>query len=349
MNNVSRRDVIRLFGFAGAALAMKPGSLFAGPSFAEATEGKQDNKVVFGDGVHKYEWIPGWAKLPAGMKFVGSTHGNVQVDSKDRVYFNTDTENAVIIFEADGTFVKAWGKEFRGAHGMKIAKEGDKEVLWLCSLGRSEVIKCTLDGEVLMTIGYPEMAGVYKNKGEYKPTGVAIAPNGDVYVGDGYGKSWLHQWNAKGEYVRSWDGTEREGGRFSTPHGVCMDLRGAEPRLIVADRGKSRLQVFTLEGKFVSEAKEGLRAPCTLNILGDDIIVPDLQGRITVLGKDNKLIAHLGENADPKKRGNFGVAPEDWKDGEFTAPHGACWDSKGDLYVEDWNKSGRINKMRRLK
>ena len=341
MREYSRRDVMRLFGVAGAAAAMLPSRIFA--------ERTAQDKIILGDGAHKYEWIKGWAKLPEGMKYVGSTHGNVGVDAKDRVYFNTDSDNAVIIFEPDGTFVKGWGKEFRGAHGMKIAKEGDKEVLWLCSLGRSEVIKLTLDGEVLMTIPFPEKSGVYKAKGEYKPTGVAIAPNGDIYVGDGYGKSWVHQWNAKGEYIRSWDGSEREGGRFQTPHGVCLDLRASTPYLIVADRGRSRLQTFTLDGKFVSEAKEGLRSPCTLNILGDDIIVPDLQGRITILGKDNKLIAHLGENEDPKKRGNFGVAPEDWKDGQFTAPHGATWDSKGDLYVEDWNKSGRINKMKRIK
>ncbi len=342
MKEYSRRDVIRMFGVAGAAAAVLPERVFA--------ERASQDAVILGDGVHKYEWIKNWAKLPEGMKFVGSTHGNVQVDAKDRVYFNTDTENAVMIFEQDGTFVKSWGKEFKGgSHGMKIAKEGDKEVLWLCHLGRSEVVKCTLDGEVQMTIPFPEKSGVYKAKGEYKPTGVAIAPNGDVYVGDGYGKSWCHQWNAKGEYLRSWDGSEREKGKLSTPHGVCVDLRGATPVLIVADRSNHRIQVFSLEGKFISESMEGLRNPCTVNILGDDLIIPDLQGRITILNKENKLVAHLGENSDPKKRGNFNVAPEDWKDGEFTAPHGACWDSKGDLYVEDWNKSGRVNKMKRVK
>jgi len=342
VNQYSRRDVMRMFGVAGAAAAILPARLFA-------ERVAQDKVILDGGPNHKYEWLPGWAKLPAGMKYVGSTHGNVQVDAKDRVYFNTDTENAVMIFEPDGTYVKGWGKDFKGAHGMKIAKEGDKEVLWLCSLVRSEVIKLTLDGEVLLTIPFPEKAGVYKSKGEYKPTGVAVAPNGDVYVGDGYGKSWLHQWNAKGEYIRSWDGSEREGGRFSTPHGVCIDLRASTPYLIVADRGRSRLQTFTLDGKFVSEAKEGLRAPCTLNILGDDIIVPDLQGRITILNKENKLIAHLGENTDKALLGKNPVPPEKWKDGEFTAPHGACWDSKGDLYVEDWNATGRINKLKRIK
>jgi len=340
MEKLTRRDVMRQFGVAAMAAAFLPKQLFA--------ERVGQDKILLGDGAHKYEWRVGWAKLPEGMKYVGSTHGNIGIDAKDRVYVNTDTDNAVMIFEPDGKFVKSWGKEFKGAHGMKIAKEGDKEVLWLCSLGRSEVVKCTLDGEVLLTIPFPEKSGVYKAKGEYKPTGVCIGPNGDVYVGDGYGKSWVHQWNAKGEYLRSWNGSEREGGAFRTPHGMCLDLRGGEPRIAVADRGNGRLQFFTLDGKFISEAKEGMRAPCTLYILGDDIVVPDLQGRITLLNKENKLIAHLGENEDKKKQGNFQVKPEDWKDGQFTAPHGAAWDSKGDLYVEDWNVAGRFNKLKHI-
>lgn len=340
MERMTRRDVMRKFGVSAMAAAFLPRELLA----ARAPQ----DKVILGSGTHKYEWIPGWAKLPQGMKYVGSTHGNVGIDAKDRVYVNTDTDNAVMIFEPDGTYVKAWGKDFKGAHGMKIAKEGDREVLWLCSLGRSEVLKCTLDGEVLLTIPFPEKSGVYKGKGEYKPTGVCIAPNGDVYVGDGYGKSWCHQWNGKGEYVRSWNGSEREKGTLRTPHGMCIDLRGKDPLVAVADRSNGRIQWFTLEGKFVTEAYEGMINPCTLYIRGEDIVVPDLKGRITLLNKENKLIAHLGENEDPKKRGSNPVKPEDWKDGQFTAPHGAAWDSRGDLYVEDWNATGRINKLKRI-
>lgn len=340
MELLSRRDLVRHFGLAGLAAAFLPSRVWARPV--------GQDRILLGDGAHKYEWIPGWAKLPEGMKYVGSTHGNVGIDANDRVYINTDTENAVMVFESDGKYVKGWGKEVKGAHGMKIAKEGDKEVLWLCSLSRSEVLKCTLDGEILMTIPFPEKSGVYKSKGEYKPTGVCIGPNGDVYVGDGYGKSWVHQWNAKGEYLRSWNGSEREKGAFRTPHGMCLDLRGKDPLVAVADRGNGRIQWFTLDGKFVTEAREGLRAPCTLYIRGEDIVIPDLQGRVTILNKDNKLVAHMGETQDKSLLGKNPVKPEQWVDGQFIAPHGAAWDSKGDLYVEDWNATGRVNKLKRL-
>jgi hypothetical protein len=128
---------------------------------------------------------------------------------------------------------------------------------------------------------------------------------------------------------------------------VAIDLRGAEPRVIVADRGNSRLQIFTLDGKYVDVVKEGLRNPCKVYLRGEDILIPDLQGRITILNKENKLIAHLGE-ANPENRGKFQTPPEKWKDGEFTAPHGAAWDSKGNAYVEDWNVAGRVTKLARI-
>ncbi len=309
------------------------------------------DKIILGDGAHKYEWQKDWLKLPDGVK-LASTHGCVAVDSKDNIYFNTDNENAIIVVEPSGKYIKSMAKDFRGgAHGMTIAKEGDKEVLYLSHTGRHEVVKMTLEGEVLLSIPFPEKAGIYKdgdkpsNK-KYLPTSVAVAPNGDIYVGDGYGMSWVHQWNSKGEYIRSWNGQDGEAGKFSTPHGVAIDLRGAEPRVIVADRGNHRIQVFTLEGKFISAHKDGLQSPCKVYLRGSDILIPDLAGWIAILDKDNKLVSRLGVAS--KNGGNFGAPVDQWKDGEFTAPHGAAWDSKGNAYVEDWNKTGRVTKLVRV-
>lgn len=333
---VSRRDVMAGFGALGALFAMGP------RAWAQ-------DKVVLGEGDHKYEWVPGWAKLPEGVTF-SSTHGCAQPDSKDRIYVNTDNKNAIIVFENDGTYVKSLGQDLGGGnHGMQILKQGDAEVLYLAHLGRHEIVKMDLEGKVLMTIPWPEACGVYKNKNEYKPTMVAVAPSGDIFVGDGYGKSWLHRFNAKGEYAKSWNGKETKSGPLRTPHGVWVDQRGKQPLLAVADRSNGRIVWYDFDGGYVTETEKGLlRRPCKVFIQGDDVLIPDLKGRVTILGKDNKLIVHLGDNSNPGFRGNFGVKPADWKDGEFTAPHGACWDSKGNLYVEDWNKTGRVTKLKRL-
>ena len=109
-------------------------------------------------------------------------------------------------------------------------------------------------------------------------------------MGDGYGKSWVHRWNAKGEYVQSWN--EGKGGKFRTPHGVQIDTRGAEPLVAVADRANGQIQTFTLDGKPVGAHKEGLRLPCKVYIRGELTLIPDLKGRITLLDKEYKLIAH---------------------------------------------------------
>ncbi len=318
----------------------------AAPTPAQA----KDAPLILGQGAHTYEWVKNWLKLPLPGMFIGSTHGDVVIDSKDRIYFSTDTSNALYTVQPDGRVVKAWGWAFNGgAHGLRLVKEGDHEVIWMTHIKRHEVLKISMEGAVLMTLPYPEKPGIYRAAKEYVPTAVDVAPTGDVYVVDGYGKGWAHQWNAKGEYIRSWDGTEGKSGKFKEPHGVGIDTRGPEPRVIVADRQNHRLQLFTLEGKYVSEVLEDLRLPSKVVFKGDDMLIVDLNGRISVFDKAFKVVAQLGDNTNPDFRGRFGLEPDKWKDGEFIAPHGAAWDSKGNMYVEDWNVVGRINKLARVR
>jgi hypothetical protein len=305
--------------------------------------------VIVGQGIHTYEWVPGWLKLPMAGMFIGPTHGDVVIDSKDRIHFSTDAANTIYTVNTDGKILRIWGSRFSGgAHGLRLVKDGDREVIWLTHIKKGEVFKVSLEGDVLMTLPYPQKPEIYKDATEYKPTAVDVAPNGDVYVVDGYGKGWLHQWNAKGEYIRSWDGSKGKAGPFAQPHGVGIDPRGAEPRVVVADRKNHRLQLFTLEGEFVDEVKEDLRLPSKVVARGDDLLIVDLQGRVTIFDKAYKVVAQLGDNSDPSLRGKFDVPPDKWKAGEFTSPHGAAWDSKGNLYVEDWNTYGRINKLKRV-
>jgi hypothetical protein len=338
-NRVSRRRFMSQVG-KGAALALAPRLLFS--------TGSQESKIILGSGSHKYEWVRGWGELPDGMQY-GNTHGCIVTDSQGRILVNTDTEHAVIIFNPNGKFIKSWGKDFKGgAHGMAVVKEGATEHLFLAHHRRHEVVKATLDGDVLMTLGYPEKAGVYKNADEYRPTSVAIGPTGDIYISDGYGLSWIHQYDAKGEYIRSWGGKGTEPGQMRTPHGIWLDTRGASPVLAVADRENNRLQFFSLDGKYLSMVTEELRRPCHMHQRGNDLVIADLAGRVTILDRNNKLITHLGDNPDPKKRANNGVPREQWVDGEFIAPHCARWDAQGDLYVMDWVAVGRITKLKRV-
>ena len=308
-----------------------------------------EDKIMLGEGRHRYEWIRGWAKLPEGMRF-GNTHGAVVVDSQGRVLMNTDTENAVIIFDPDGKFIKAWGKDWKGgSHGMGLHKEGSTEYVYITHHSRHEFAKFTLDGELVWTRGYPQQSGVYEKAEEFRPTGIAIEPAGNLYVTDGYGKSWVHQYTPKGDYVKSWGGPGTEQGKLKQPHGIWIDGRGKTPRVLVADRANHRLQWFSLNGEYLSMLDQGLRLPSNFHERGQDIVIADLQGRVTIIDGNNQIVTHLGDNVDPEKRGKNPIPPEQWADGQFISPHCPRWDAQGNLYVAEWLSTGRITKLKRLK
>src|SRR5215471_13149714 len=126
----SRRLFLRSLSAGVAASAF-------GPSLFSAYAGT--DPIILGAGNHRYEWVRGWGKLPEGMQ-LGSTHGAVQVDSQNFFYYTTNTENAIIVFDQDGKFIKSFGKEWKadkegnGTHGMLIRKEGPQEFIYLTNL-----------------------------------------------------------------------------------------------------------------------------------------------------------------------------------------------------------------------
>jgi hypothetical protein len=337
---VTRRDVLRGAGAAALAAAFAPRLLLARAS---------GEPIVLGSGAHTYEWDRSWPAFPSGMGF-GSTHGTVIVDAAQRVYCSTDTENAVMVFEPDGTYAKSWGKALAGGvHGMAITKEAEGEFLWIAHIGRHEVLKTTLDGEIVKTVGWPEKSGVYTSAEQYRPTSVAVAPSGDLYVADGYGLSFIHHYSSKAEFLATWGGAGAEPGKYRTPHGLWVDTRGKTPRLLVADRENRRLQTLGLDGKSPAVLEADVRRPCHFDQRGGDLAIADLEGRVTILDASDRLVTHLGDQPDPAKRAQNGIPKSEWKDGEFIAPHGLRWDAAGNLYVSEWLAAGRVVKLCRKK
>lgn len=304
---------------------------------------------TMGAGAHRYQWQSGWGKLADGAD-LGNTHGCIAVDDQGLIYVNTDTEQAVMVFDAKGDLQQAWGKEFQGGlHGMTHVREGEHEFLYLAHIGRHQIAKATLSGKILWTMGAPKEAGVYTKDDEYRPTSVAVARDGAIYAADGYGKSWIHQDNAELEYVRSFGGPGTEPGKLRTPHGIWIDTRVDPNVLVVCDRENNRLQMFDLDGKHLRVLHGDVRRPCNVYIRGDSAVVADLAGRVTIFDKDWKVVAHVGDNPDNKKWALNGVPKEQWEDGLFISPHSAAWDQNGDLYVMDWLRFGRISKLRRIR
>ncbi|MBI1984197.1 MAG: hypothetical protein HYS61_08365, partial [Acidobacteria bacterium] len=167
----------------------------AGPTILEATGKAGSKRPVVGTGDHTYEVIHDWGQLPKHIRY-GNTHG-VRVDSNGFVYVHhtvhatSESSDSMVVFDPDGKFVKSWGAEFKGgAHGLHIHREGGEEFLYLCDIQRNVVVKTTLQGIPVFTLGYPDQSDAYKvnadgAKPKYTPTNLAIGPSGDIYVGDG--------------------------------------------------------------------------------------------------------------------------------------------------------------------
>ncbi|MFN0009799.1 MAG: 6-bladed beta-propeller [Planctomycetota bacterium] len=302
--------------------------------------------VRTGEGDWTFESVAGWAKIPEGKTY-GPTHGGVAVTKSGEIFTATDGPEGIAVFAPDGTLARTVGKEFSGCHSLLVREEGGEEFLYAAHLRGHQVVKLRLDGTAVWTLGAPMESKAYESPEKFQPTSVAVAPDGTIFVADGYGTSLIHLFDAQRKWVKSFAGAGTEDGKVQTCHGIAIDARGKTPLLLVCDRENRRLVRFDLAGKFVDTFAEDLRRPCAVSFLGDAVAVAELAGRVTILDGRGKVLAHLGDNPDESQRANFGVPPASWKDGIFTAPHGLAFDGEGDLLVQDWNQSGRISKLRR--
>ncbi len=346
---MKRRDFLKRTTAAGAA------ALTAGPLFLNASDKAGGKKPVVGKGEHRYECTHDWGQLPPHLHWE-TTHG-VCVDEEGLIYIKHQGHggqamDTIVVFEPSGKFVRSFGKGYYpGGHGIDLRKEGGEQFLYLCDIHHRQVIKTDRKGKEVWKLDYPKEPGVYKDKNGYRPTNVAFAPDGGFYVGDGYGSHYIHQYDKDAKWVRTWGGKGTAPGKMDTPHGLWLDDRpGRAPSLVVADRANARLQYFTLDGKHISFVNDVL-FPAHFDIRGDVLLVPDLHARVSLFDRDNKPIAHLGDDpawiAEVKK---FKVRsdPKQWQPGKFVHPHDACFDKDGNIYVVEWVQTGRVSLLRHV-
>jgi hypothetical protein len=346
---VTRRSFLVTAGVAGAA-----------PFLFGMTDKSGSKTPVLGEGERQYEAIHDWGTLPRTIRY-GDTHG-VCEDSQGHIYVHhtvhpaSESADTVVVFDQRGNFVRSWGRQFKGgAHGLTLRKEGSEEFLYLCDFQHGIVSKRTLTGEEVFTLGYPAESPAYAPKNgaaiAYRPTNVAIAPNGDIYVGDGYGSSYINQYNQKAEYIRTFGGLGKEAGQLDCPHGLWVDTRSETPVLVVADRSNVRLQRFTLEGKPIDSILGTSKMPCHFDERKGDVVIPDLWSKVVILDAGNKVVATLG-NGDYSTQAEWRHAREQSREtfipGRFLCPHGACFDHEGNIFVVEWVEVGRVTKLRKL-
>ena len=304
-----------------------------------------DVRTVVGSGEFTFELVDGWEQLPSGW-----THGDVAgvaTDSKDRVYVFNRSEHPVIVYERDGRFLKSWGEGvFTRPHGITL----HKDVVYCADDTDHTVRALTLDGELLWTLGNlnqpsdtgysaegrANLASIKRGAGPFnRPTRLSVAPDGELYVSDGYGNARIHRFSADAKLIQSWGepGTEPE--HFTLPHSVWVHTDG---RVFVCDRENDRIQIFDRSGKLLEIWSDVTRPGDLLIDSAGHVFIGEMawntdethmDGRpfgesrtaqISVRDMSGKELTHWG-GADP-------CAPA-----SFASPHGMCMDSHGDLYV----------------
>lgn len=306
--------------------------------------------VRMGCGGMTFDTVPGWGLAADGKSSIGPCHGGVAVGKDGSIY--TSAHAGVFVFSPDGKVIRTFlGDKYADMHDIKVRSEEGGEFLYGARNNNAEGVKLNAQtGEVVLKLPFPKESGLDLKK--FNPTAITVAPNGDIFLSDGYASDHIFKFDKTGKYLMHF-GTHGDGlQEFHTAHGMTLDTRYEPPRLLICDRNhlpKGRLLHYDLDGKFIGEVVTGLGMPTSANVQGDFVSVPDLNGRLVILDKTNTIIAVLGNNPDAKKGGSYSIPQNQWIEGVFSGTHGSSWDPDGNLYIQDWNAAGRIMKLLRVK
>jgi len=341
----------RQFGAIAGAAAL---AALASPQ-AEAHSAPVSNSAApvmqTGNGEWTYQVAQGWGKLPAGTAF-GGTHGGIATDKGGRVYISTQSNTGILVYAPDGSLLKTIAGDYPEVHSMVYAQEGGEEYLYTTvQKGTPKenwlFVRMKTDGTVVQKITAPQEAG-FKASNEWRLTAAVPAPDGSILIANGYGDSRIFKFDRQGNYRASYAGKGRTDGLFDCSHGLSVDTRYDQPLLLVCDRENRRLCHFDFDGKFVGNITSHMRRPCQVSFHGDYAVVSELEGRVTVLDKDNTPVAFLGDNPQKSQWANYQLRPGDIATATFSAAHGCYIDQNADIYVSDWNQVGRITKLVRM-
>jgi hypothetical protein len=265
--------------------------------------------------------------------------------------------------EADGDSLTV---TLPGGEKKKIAKAdiAKKGTAVLANSSKVEGINAVKDDTgVTMTVGgkqqrilFSEMAqkdgkpayseAAAESRSSLKLTNADAAPNGDIYVVDGYGTSWIFVFDSAGKFKKQFGGPA-EPFKLSNCHKVHIDNRFQPARVFLCDRGNKRIMHASLDGDLIGVIATGLRNPSSASFHGDYVCIAEIAGRVSVWDKEGKMVAALGTNDTPGQSNTPRVPPADWRDNVVTSPHGITFDAKGNILETEWNQFGRVLRWNR--
>jgi hypothetical protein len=347
-NKLSRR------GFGGVAAASALFALTSGTAALRAESAAENASPLqyrTGNGEWTYDVVPQWGKLPQGTKF-GGTHGAISSDKAGNIYVSTQSETGVLVYEPEGRLLRTIATQYPEVHSLHWIEEDGVEYFYATVQKGTPaenwlVLKMKTDGTVVQKITAPPEAG-FKKPNEWRVTDVLPGPDGAIYIANGYGDSRIFKYDKKGNYQSSFAGKGTEDGKCDCSHGLAIDTRYGQPLLMVCDRENMRLSHFDFDGKFVGHVTQHMRRPCQISFHGDYGVVAELHGRATIIDKDNVPVAFLGDNPQQKQWANYKISPESIPVGAFSAAHGCYMDQNANVYISDWNETGRVTKLKKV-
>ena len=322
---------------------------------AQSKTAPEHHGAMVGHGAFRYRVDKLWSQADAGKVPVKDCHEMVQAADGRLFLLTNHARNNVLIYDVDGKLLETWTLKLGGAHGLTLHREADgREFLYVTDPGAGRVLKVTLTGEVVLELPQAGKCGAYKETEEYRPTETAVAPNGDIYVADGYGSQFVLRFDREGKFISKFGGKSTQPvnpGKFMQAHGVAIDTRGGEPLLVVTERIRNEFNWFSLEGEFkkgvylpgayVSRpviAGEHLYSGVCFGAREDDFRMWQGRGFVTILDGEGKVVSTPGGKTPQYEAGRLKVMLQDQP--VFNNCHDVCVDSVGDLYVCQWNSAG---------
>jgi sugar lactone lactonase YvrE len=316
-------------------------ALFATTVFVAAAQAQTGPCI--NDLPNPYKQVMGWEHMPRSW----APTNNVYVDAKDNVWVMDrcmdkgclgSEENPIWELSADGNVMKNFGGGmFAFPHTVKPDADGN---IWTIDGDAKEgkgnqVFKFSPDGKVLMTLGKKGLGGKDPDVFD-RPTGIAFAPNGDIFISEGhaptFGNSRITKFDKNGKFIKSFGHLGSGDGELKGPHVLAFDSQG---RLFVADRSNSRVAIFDQDGKFLTAWKQFGR-PSGIFIDKNDVLYVSDSESETAPGKDtNNPGCKRGIRVGSAKTGkvDFYIPPPIPKDAKNPPPEGVAADSHGNIYA----------------